>query len=196
MRKNKVTVIPGFARLTGPAQGGVHTVDVDAKGANEPGEGEERDRWRRAPRRRLLPGLKADDRILTNIEILDLTAPPKSLIVIGAGAVGVEFASIFRSFGTEVTILEFLPRMVPVEDEEISKELARVFKKRGIETNTGAKVEKVEKTDDRREGELHRRERQGAGEGSREGAGGRGPRAAHERTSAWRRRRSSSTAGS
>jgi dihydrolipoamide dehydrogenase len=60
--------------------------------------------------------------------------------------VGVEFASIFRSFGTEVTILEFLPRVVPVEDEEISKELARVFKKRGIDVNTGAKVEKVEKT--------------------------------------------------
>ena len=71
---------------------------------------------------------------------------PKSLIVIGAGAVGVEFSSIFRSFGTEVTILEFLPRMVPVEDEEISKELTRLFKKRGIDVNTGAKVEKVEKT--------------------------------------------------
>jgi dihydrolipoamide dehydrogenase len=95
---------------------------------------------------KLLPGLKPDDTILTNIEILDISAPPKSLIVIGAGAVGVEFASIFRSFGTEVTILEFLPRLVPVEDEEISKELARVFRKRGIETNTGAKVEKVEKT--------------------------------------------------
>src|SRR5580700_3026876 len=77
-----------------------------------------------------------------------MSAPPKSLIVIGAGAVGVEFASIFRSFGAEVTILEFLPRLVPVEDEEISKELARVFRKRGIETNTGAKVEKVERTAD------------------------------------------------
>src|SRR5580700_11660046 len=77
-----------------------------------------------------------------------MSAPPKSLIVIGAGAVGVEFASIFRSFGAEVSILEFLPRLVPPEDEEISKELARVFRKRGIETNTGAKVEKVEKTAD------------------------------------------------
>ncbi|MGA7343597.1 MAG: FAD-dependent oxidoreductase, partial [Terracidiphilus sp.] len=73
--------------------------------------------------------------------------PPRSLVIIGAGAVGVEFASIFRSFGAEVTILEFLPRVVPVEDEEISKELARVFKKRGIDVNTGAKVEKVEKTE-------------------------------------------------
>ena len=60
---------------------------------------------------------------------------------------GVEFASIFRSFGTEVTIVEFLPRMVPVEDEEISKELTRLFKKRGIDVNTGCKVEKIEKTE-------------------------------------------------
>ena len=67
--------------------------------------------------------------------------------MIGAGAVGVEFASIFRSFGAEMTILEFLPRMVAVEDEEISKELARLFKKRGIDVNTGAKVEKVERTE-------------------------------------------------
>ena len=60
---------------------------------------------------------------------------------------GVEFASIFRTFGAEVTILEFLPRMVPAEDEEVSKELARVFKKRGIDVNLGAKVERVEKTE-------------------------------------------------
>jgi len=69
-------------------------------------------------------------------------------VVIGAGAVGVEFASIFRSFGTEVSIIEFLPRLTPVEDEEISKELTRQFKKRGIDINTGAKVEKIEKTAD------------------------------------------------
>jgi dihydrolipoamide dehydrogenase len=69
---------------------------------------------------------------------------PKSLIVVGAGAVGVEFASIFRSFDTEVTIVEMLPRLVPVEDEEVSKELARVYRKRGISFHTGAKVDKVE----------------------------------------------------
>jgi dihydrolipoamide dehydrogenase len=97
---------------------------------------------------KMMPGLTADDRILTNIEILAIGQVPKSLVVIGAGAVGVEFASIFRSFGTEVTILEFLPRMVPVEDDEISKELTRLFKKRGIDVNTGAKVEMVEKTAD------------------------------------------------
>ena len=147
MRKHKITVIPGFARLTGPAQGGVHTVDVDADGQKSQVKAKNLV-IATGSEAKLLPGLKADATILTNIEILELGAPPKSLIVIGAGAVGVEFASIFRSFGTEVTILEFLPRMVPVEDEEISKELARVFRKRGIETSTGAKVEKVEKTAD------------------------------------------------
>ena len=93
----------------------------------------------------MLPGLEPGDRILTNIEILALKEIPKSLVIVGAGAVGVEFASIFRSFGTEVTILEMLPRLVPVEDEEVSKELARVYRKRGINFHTGAKVDKVEK---------------------------------------------------
>jgi dihydrolipoamide dehydrogenase len=73
---------------------------------------------------------------------------PKSMVVIGAGAVGVEFGSIFKSFGSEITIVEYLPRMVPNEDEEVSKELSRVFRKRGIEAHTGAKVDKVEKTKD------------------------------------------------
>ncbi len=145
MKKHKIAVFSGFGRLTGPAKDGVHTVDVDASGVKSTvkaknvivATGSEA---------KMLPGQKADATILTNVEVLELSAPPKSLVVIGAGAVGVEFASIFRSFGTEVTILEFLPRVVPVEDEEISKELARVFKKRGIDVNTGAKVEKVEKT--------------------------------------------------
>jgi dihydrolipoamide dehydrogenase len=147
MKKHKVTVVTGFGRLTGPAKEGVHTLDVDANGAKSQiraknillATGSEA---------KLLPGLKADDRILTNIEILALPAALKSLIVIGAGAVGVEFASIFRSFDAEVTILEFLPRIVPAEDEEVSRELTRVFKKRGIDVNTGAKVEKVERTKD------------------------------------------------
>jgi dihydrolipoamide dehydrogenase len=77
---------------------------------------------------------------------LKMVEVPKSLLVVGAGAVGVEFASIFRSFGTEVTILEMLPRLVPIEDEEVSKELARVYRKRGIEFHNGAVVEKIEKT--------------------------------------------------
>ncbi len=97
---------------------------------------------------RVLPGLTPDDRILTNIEVLSLNDIPKSLIVIGSGAVGVEFASIYKSFGADVTILEMLPRYVPVEDEDISKELMRVYRKRGINGFVNAKVEKVERTKD------------------------------------------------
>jgi dihydrolipoamide dehydrogenase len=146
VRKHKVDRIQGYARLSGPAVDGVHTLNVDKAG--EVSEVKAKNViLATGSEAKMLPGLKADDRILTNIEILALPQPPKSLIVIGAGAVGVEFASIYRTFGAEVTILEFLPRMVPVEDEEISKELTRQFKKRGIDVNTGAKVEKVEKTD-------------------------------------------------
>src|SRR6202030_3124532 len=97
---------------------------------------------------RMLPGLKPDPRtILTNIEILDLPVIPKTMAIIGAGAVGVEFASIFNRFGTKVTVLEMLPRLVPVEDEEVSKELERYFRKTGIRCETGAKAESIEKTD-------------------------------------------------
>ena len=95
----------------------------------------------------MLPGLEPDaEFILTNIEILNLTAVPKSLIIIGAGAVGVEFASIFKRFGTDVTVIEMLPRIVPVEDEDISKELERIFKKQKIRVETGARAENIQKT--------------------------------------------------
>jgi dihydrolipoamide dehydrogenase len=95
----------------------------------------------------MLPGLQADpETILTNIEILNLTEVPKSLIIIGAGAVGVEFASIFRRFGTEVVVIEMLPRIVPVEDEDISKELDRAFRKQKIRVETGARAENIQKT--------------------------------------------------
>ncbi len=146
VRKHKVTRLEGYGRLIGPAVDGIHTVEVNKAG--EVSQVKARNViLATGSEAKMLPGLAADDRILTNIEILALEQAPKSLIVIGAGAVGVEFASIFRTFGAEVTIVEFLPRMVPVEDEEISKELTRLYKKRGIDVNTGAKVETVEKTD-------------------------------------------------
>ena len=96
----------------------------------------------------MLPGLEPDDRILTNIEILSLGAIPKSLIIVGSGAVGVEFASIYNSFGTDCTVIEMLPRIVPLEDEDISKELDRAFRKRNIKTHVNASVKKVDKTKD------------------------------------------------
>jgi len=148
MKKNKVAVIRGYGRLTGPAKDGVHTVALSdvAEGAATEVKAKNVIVATGSDAKTIF-GLKPDDRILTNIEMLSVSQVPKSLVVIGAGAVGVEFSSIFRSFGTEVTIVEFLPRIVPVEDEDISKELTRLFKKRGIDINTGAKVEKIEKTE-------------------------------------------------
>jgi dihydrolipoamide dehydrogenase len=141
MRKNKVETIKGYGKLTGSAKNGAFTVDVDGKVIRAKNvilaTGSEA---------RMLPGLEPGPQVLTNIEILSLDSLPRSLIVVGAGAVGVEFASIYRSFGAEVTILEMLPRLVPVEDEDISKELARVFRKREISFHTSAKVDKVDKT--------------------------------------------------
>jgi dihydrolipoamide dehydrogenase len=138
MKKNKVDVLKGYARLLG---GGRVQVDTD-KGPQvlQPkfillGTGSEA---------RMLPGLQPDaERIVTNIEILDMKQVPRSLGIIGAGAVGVEFASIFNRFGSKVTVLEMLPRLVPVEDEDVSKELERYFKKAGIRTETGTKAENI-----------------------------------------------------
>ncbi len=147
MKKNKVTVIEGWGKLTGPAKNGILTVDVEGK-SGKSSISAKNVILSTGSVARVLPGLKPDDRILTNIEVLSLDNIPKSLIVIGSGAVGVEFASIYKSFGADVTILEMLPRYVPVEDEEVSKELMRVYRKRGINGFVNAKVEKVERTKD------------------------------------------------
>jgi dihydrolipoyl dehydrogenase len=95
---------------------------------------------------RLLPGLEITERIITSDQALELGYIPASAIVIGAGAVGVEFASVYRSFGAEVTVIEALPGLVPLEDADLSKELARAFRKRGIASHVGAKVESVKDT--------------------------------------------------
>jgi dihydrolipoamide dehydrogenase len=147
MKKNKVTVVRGYGTLTGPAKNGVHTVDV-ADGNNKSQVQAKSLILATGSYARMLPGLQPDDRILTNIEVLSLNSIPKSLIVIGSGAVGVEFASVYRSFGAEVTVIEMLPRLVPVEDEEVSKELLRAYKKKGINCFVNTKVDKVERTKD------------------------------------------------
>ena len=139
-RKSKVETITGWGRIAGPGRVSVEkdgkkteietTYTMLATGSDA----------------RSLPGVEIDGKtILTNKEILELPSIPKSLVVVGAGAVGVEFASIFKTFGTDVTILEMLPRAVPLEDEEISAELMKAFKKRGIRIETEAKVESVKK---------------------------------------------------
>lgn len=145
MKKNKVETVKGYGKLTGAAKNGIHTIEIDNGGKTTQLKAKSV-LLATGSEARMLPGLEANDRILTNIEILSLKEMPRSLVIVGAGAVGVEFASIYRSFGCEVTIVEMLPRLVPVEDEEVSKELARVYRKRGINFHVGAKVEKVDKT--------------------------------------------------
>ena len=145
MRKNKVVVVHGYGKLTGPAKNGIHTIDVSDNG--KASQIQTRNIiLATGSFARMLPGLQADSNILTNIEVLSLSAIPKSMVIIGSGAVGVEFASIYKSFGVEVTVIEMLPRLVPVEDEEVSKELLRSFKKKGINCFVNTKVDKVEKT--------------------------------------------------
>jgi dihydrolipoamide dehydrogenase len=139
MKKNRVDWIKGYGKLAGPGR-----VEVAADGANQILE-TKAVLLATGSEARMLPGLKPDaHRILTNIEILDLTEVPRTLAVLGAGAVGVEFASCFQRFGSQVTIYEMLPRIVPVEDEEVSKELTRAFRKGGIRVETGARVENVQ----------------------------------------------------
>jgi len=147
MKKNKITTFQGYGRLTGPAKDGVHTIEIDRDGKKETVRAK-KVALATGSDARMLPGYKPDDTILTNMEILTIDHVPKSLVVIGSGAVGVEFASVFNSFGSQVTIIEALPRVVPVEDEDVSKELLRAYKKRGMDVHVSAKVDRIEKTRD------------------------------------------------
>jgi dihydrolipoamide dehydrogenase len=139
-KKNKVEWAQGWGRYEGPGRISVEQdgkkTEIEASNILMVSGSEAR----------ALPGIEPDHKaILTNRSILELPAIPKTLIVVGAGAVGVEFASIYNSFGTEVTILEALPRVVPVEDEEISAELDKSFRKKNIQIHTSSKVESVKK---------------------------------------------------
>ncbi|HEY7659871.1 MAG TPA: dihydrolipoyl dehydrogenase [Actinomycetota bacterium] len=94
-------------------------------------------------RPRLLPGLERSERVITSDEALWYRELPTSAVIIGAGAIGLEFASFYRSMGAEVTLVEALPRLAPLEDEDLSKEIARAFRKRGIAAHPGASVQEV-----------------------------------------------------
>ncbi|MGJ9402378.1 dihydrolipoyl dehydrogenase [Arthrobacter sp. KK5.5] len=137
LKMKKISVIEGNGRLVGQ-----DTIDVDGvqyKGKNivlATGSFAK------------TMGIEIGGRILTSTEALELDTIPKSAIVLGGGVIGVEFASVWKSFGVDVTIIEGLPSLVPNEDPSIIKNLERAFKKRGIKFNTGTFFEKVEQTDD------------------------------------------------
>jgi dihydrolipoyl dehydrogenase len=97
-------------------------------------------------RPRLLPGIEVTERVITSDQALWFDRIPTSAVVIGAGAVGLEFASAYRSFGADVTVVEALPRLAPLEDEEVSKEIAKAFRKRGITSAAGASVKGIKES--------------------------------------------------
>src|SRR5687768_9618637 len=139
-KKNKIDWIKGTARLAGG--GKVEVVDGDKQTLEAK---EIIVATGSAPRS--VPGITIDhERIITSEEAIHLKAVPRSLVIMGSGAVGVEFASIYRRFGSHVTIIELLPRLVPVEDEAVSAELEKSFKKQGIKSLTGTKVLKATAT--------------------------------------------------
>ena len=134
-KKNKITWIKGTARLTG--NGGVEVVE----GETQTLKARKEIIVATGSTPRSVPGITLDyERIITSDQAIHMKAVPKSIAIMGSGAVGVEFASIFKSFGAEVTIIELLPRLVPVEDEAVSAELLKSFRKKGITVYTGTKV--------------------------------------------------------
>jgi dihydrolipoamide dehydrogenase len=136
-RKNKIDWIKGSGRLAGNGQVEVTVTDGDAQTLTAT----KQIIVATGSQARSVPGIAIDrQRIITSDEAIGLREVPKSIVIMGSGAVGVEFASIFRRFGSEVTIVELLPKLVPVEDDAVSTELERSFKKQGIKVMTGTKV--------------------------------------------------------
>jgi dihydrolipoamide dehydrogenase len=140
MKKNKIDVIMGYGKVKAKGQIEVTAADgakqiVEAKNIIIATGGRSRE----------LPNLKQDGaKVIGYREAMVLPNQPKSMIIVGSGAIGVEFAYVYNSMGTKVTIVEFLPRIVPVEDEDISKELEKQYKKMGIDVMTNASVESVD----------------------------------------------------
>jgi dihydrolipoamide dehydrogenase len=134
-KKYNVTNIPGTARLTGRGK-----LEVEGKAGKQTLESP-RIILATGARAKSLPGIVPDgDRIITYRDALVLPEVPKSVVVIGAGAIGIEFADFWNAFGTKVTVIEFMPRILPIEDEDISASLTRIFKKKGLQILTGTKT--------------------------------------------------------
>jgi len=140
LKKNKVALLRGTARLTGP-----NTISLDPVGDEIKAKSIIVATGARA---RDLPTLTTDgEQVITSREALDLREVPKSIAIVGAGPVGMEFAYFYRTYGAEVTVIELLDRCVPAEDEEVSEELAREFEKLGITIKTGVGVDSAERVD-------------------------------------------------
>ncbi len=151
MRKNKVSVIWGEAEIDAPGKITVKASNAEApKGALGPGSHEAKHIiLATGARPRVLPGLEPDGKLIwTYFEAMVPERVPKSLLVVGSGAIGIEFASFFRTLGADVTVVEVLPQILPVEDAEIAALARKAFEKQGIKIMTDAKVTKLDKKGD------------------------------------------------
>src|SRR5256885_6829049 len=151
MKKNKVPVIWGEAVIDAPGKLTVKASKTEApKGALGPGSYQAKHIIvATGARPRVFPGIEPDKKLVwTYFEAMNPDRMPKSLLVIGSGAIGVEFASFYRTMGAEVTIVEVLPQILPVEDAEIAAFARKQFEKQGIKIVTGAKVTKLDKKPD------------------------------------------------
>jgi len=139
-RKNNISLISGFGRITG-----TNNVEVEDNGGNKKIWSAKHILIATGARSKELPNLKQDGKkIIGYREAMTLPSQPRSMVVVGSGAIGSEFANFYSSLGTEVTLVEFLPRIVPNEDEEVSKQLERSFKKMKMKVMTGSMVESVD----------------------------------------------------
>ena len=138
IKARKITVIRGEGRLVSPTQ--VRVGDDVVTGKNVV--------LATGSYARSLPGLEIGGRVITSEQALELDFVPKKVAILGGGVIGVEFASVWKSFGSEVTIIEALPHLVPNEVESISKQFERAFRKRGIEFSLGTRFQSVEQSDD------------------------------------------------
>lgn len=141
MKKNKVAVFNGFGKIIGKGK-----IEVSLEGGKKETIETKNIIIATGSVIKPIPGFETDGKQVVNSDhILELGSVPKSMVVMGSGAVGVEFASVYARFGCDTTVVELLDRIVPIEDAEVSKELARSFKKQGIKTETGIKLDKLEK---------------------------------------------------
>ena len=183
MKKNKITEIDGWATFTGD-----HTFSVDGPKGTETVTFDNVIIAAGATTR-LLPGTSLSERVVTYEELIMTDSLPESIVIAGAGAIGVEFAYVMANYGVQVTLVEFLDRVVPLEEPDVSKELARAYKKLGVTVLAGTKVEAIDDSGDKvkvtvspaaRRREQSSRDRQGAA-GDRVRAAYRGLRAGNHR---------------
>src|ERR1700677_2107731 len=144
-KTKKVDYVIGKAQIQGPADGAFKKVVVTAADGKTQTLTGKAVLIATGARAKALPGVKVDgDKVITSREALAVKSAPKSILILGAGAIGCEFAYFFNAFGAKVTIIEMLPQILPVEDTEVAEQLKRSFTKQGIEIHTGTKVEKTE----------------------------------------------------